>query len=182
MTRRRPEISRAKRLQQPPAACGAGHPDQAGKTVLLGLGNDILRDDAIGLRVVGEVRRRLAGRRDIAVVETGEMGLGLLDFVAGCRTLVVVDAVQTGRAPPGFVHELAGRDINSIPSVAPHGVGLGEVLALGRELGFCVPDQVKIFAIEVADPFTVSAELTPELRAALPGIVERVMHALAPPV
>lgn len=148
---------------------------------MLGLGNDLLRDDAVGLRVAAEVRRRLLGRRDLTVVETGEMGLSLLDFVADCRTLIVVDAVQTGRAPPGFVHELDGNELQSVPSVAPHGVGLGEVLALGRALGSPVPERVKILAIEVADPFTVSTELTPELRAALPGIVERVICALPLP-
>jgi hydrogenase maturation protease len=148
------------------------------KTLLLGLGNDILSDDAIGLSVAAEVRRRLQDRPDITVVETGERGLSLLDFVADCHTLVVVDAVQTGSAPPGFVHELNGYDLAAVPTVAPHCVGLGEVLALGRLLGVSVPRSVKLIAIEVADALTMSTEMTPALRAALPAIVERVLQAL----
>jgi hypothetical protein len=66
-----------------------------------------------------------------------------------------------------------------VPSVAPHCVGLGEVFALGRRLGVSVPRSAKIIAIEVADPFRMSTELTPALRAALPAIVERVLQALA---
>jgi Ni,Fe-hydrogenase maturation factor len=62
--------------------------------------------------------------------------------------------------------------------VSPHFLGIGETLALGKELGLSVPSEVKIFAIEVEDPFTVGTRLTPAVAAALPGIVERVARAV----
>jgi hypothetical protein len=57
-------------------------------------------------------------------------------------------------------------------------VGVGETLALGRQLGLAMPEQVKIFAIEVEDPFTLGTDLTPALQSALPGIVERIAAAV----
>jgi hypothetical protein len=42
-----------------------------------------------------------------------------------------------------------------------------------------MPEQVKIFAIEVADPFTLGTEMTPALQAALPGIVDRIRGFIA---
>jgi hydrogenase maturation protease len=148
------------------------------QTLLLGLGNDILSDDAIGLRVVAAVGERLAGREDVTVSQSAEMGLALLDLIVGFDTLVLVDAVQTREAEPGFVHELDGADLKTLPAISPHFLGVGEVLALGRELGLRVPNRVRIFAIEVADPFTVGTALTPALEAALPGLVERVLAAV----
>ena len=41
-----------------------------------------------------------------------------------------------------------------------------------------MPPAVKVFAIEVQDPLTLSEEMTPLLPQALPGIVERVAAAL----
>ena len=41
-----------------------------------------------------------------------------------------------------------------------------------------MPEQVKIFAIEVEDPFTLGTDLTPALQSALPGIVERIAAAV----
>jgi hydrogenase maturation protease len=145
------------------------------KVLLLGLGNDLLTDDAVGLRVAYEVRQRLTDHQSIAVTETAEMGLALLDLVVGYETLIIVDAIQTNIAPPGFVHELEGADLNHLPAVSPHFLGIGELLALGRELGLTVPTRVKIFAIETQDPFTVGTQMTPQLKAALPLIVDQVL-------
>ena len=135
-------------------------------------------DDAIGLLVVREIRRRLAGHADIDVSESCEMGLALLDHIIGYQRLMIVDAIQTGRVPPGSIHELDGQDLKLLPVASPHFAGVGEMIALGRELGLPVPEQVKIFAIEVADPFAITTEMTPALRNALPSIIERVMQTL----
>ena len=106
------------------------------------------------------------------------MGLSLLDLVAGFDVVMVVDAVQTGQSPPGFVHELDDARLPSVPAISPHFLGIGEALALGRKLGVPVPRQALIFAIEVQDPFTVGTRLTPALAAALPRIVERIASRL----
>jgi hypothetical protein len=43
-----------------------------------------------------------------------------------------------------------------------------------------MPEQVRIFAIEVGHPFTLGTALSPALQAALPGIVTRICTALQP--
>jgi len=144
------------------------------KVLLLGLGNDILTDDSIGLRVAAGLREQFSGREGVTILQTTEMGLALLDIVADCSDLVLVDAVQTHKEAPGFVHELEERDLQPLSNCSPHFLGVGETLALGRKLGISVPVRVKIFAVEAADPFTVSQRLTPSLEAALPAIIERV--------
>ena len=148
------------------------------KTLLLGLGNDLLTDDAVGLHVAAALRERFAGREGLTVLSSSEMGLSLLDLVAGFDVVMVVDAVQTGQSPPGFVHELDDASLPSVPAISPHFLGIGEALALGRKLGVPVPRQALIFAIEVQDPFTVGTRLTPALAAALPRIVERIASRL----
>lgn len=146
--------------------------------LLLGLGNDILSDDAIGLRVVREVRRRVDGTAGVEVVETEEMGLALLDFIIGYRDVVIVDAAQTGKAEPGFVHELGVSDLKCLRAGAPHSLGLGEAIGLGRALGMHVPQRVKILAVEVEDAGTLGTQLTLPLQAAFPQIVGQVLEKL----
>ena len=148
------------------------------KSVLvLGLGNDILSDDAVGLHVTREVRDRLSPEDDIEAIETGEMGLSLLDFMVGYRDLVLVDSVQTGKAKPGHLHVFEGDALKILPRISPHFLGVGEILELGRQLGLSVPDRVRIFAIEVEDPFTLGEEMTPAVRGAQPLAVDRVLAA-----
>jgi hydrogenase maturation protease len=144
------------------------------RILVLGLGNDILTDDAVGLRVVEATRELLAGEPDIEVKTTTEMGLALLDEIAGREAVVLVDSVQTGKERPGHVHELSAEDLSSVLSTSPHFLGIGETLALGRMLGLDMPRHVRIFAIEVADPFTLGTTMAPEVEQAVAPAAARV--------
>lgn len=132
----------------------------------------------MGLHVAREVRRQLGAVEDVEVAETSEMGLALLDHILGFRDVVLVDAVQTGQAPPGCVHELSADDLQALPAVSPHFLGVGETLALAKQLGLAAPQRVHILAVEVEDPFTMGTELTPALQAALPAIVARALEVV----
>ena len=156
---------------------GAGLSDcehPVARVLVLGLGNDLLTDDAVGLHVAGAVREKLAGAPGITVRETTEMGLALLDEIAGHHALVLVDAIETGVAPPGFIHEIELECLAGRHNGGPHFVGVGETLALGRKLGLAVPERGRIFAIEVADPFTLGTVLTPAVADAVGRAVERI--------
>jgi hydrogenase maturation protease len=144
------------------------------KVLLLGLGNDILTDDAIGLRVVRQLQSEFAGHEAVEVRETAEMGLALLDFLTGYSAVVIVDAIQTGKAPTGFIHEVDASSLRRLTGATPHFLGVGETLALGHQLGLPMPTLVKILAVEVEDPLTLGTEMTPALQVAFPSIVQRV--------
>ncbi len=148
------------------------------RVLLLGLGNDLLTDDAVGLHLAREVRQRLAQSCPLHIDEVSEMGLSLLDYVVGYDELVLLDAVQTGLVPPGFLHEFGSGQLERLPTRTPHAFGLGEVLAFGQQVGLAVPKRVRILAVEVQDPFTVGTEMTPGLRQAMPGLVDQVFEAL----
>jgi hydrogenase maturation protease len=148
------------------------------QVLVLGLGNDILTDDAIGLNAVRQLRQELAGDARIEVRETMEMGLALLDFMVGYRAVVIVDSIQTGSAPAGTIHEVDAAGLKQLTGRTPHFLGVGETLALGRELGLAMPAEVRIFAVEVEDPFTLGTEMTSTLQEVVPAVVERVARTV----
>jgi len=144
------------------------------KVLVLGLGNDILTDDAVGLHIVHIVRERLAGQPDIEVKATTEMGLALLDEIVDRESLVLVDSVQTGKVPPGHIHEVGPEDLGKVFTTSPHFLGVGETLSLAKMLGLAMPRHIRIFAIEVTDPFTLSTRLTPAVEQAIASATDRV--------
>lgn len=148
----------------------------ATKVLVLGLGNDILTDDMVGLLVAREVGARLAHEPGIAVRETTEMGLTLLDEIVDCASLVLVDAVQTGGSPIGHIHEIEADELPQVTATSPHFVGVGETLAMGRTLGLAMPERVCIFAVEVEDPYTLGLAPTPAVAEAIPVAVERIVE------
>jgi len=140
---------------------------------VLGLGNEILADDAFGILAA----RRLAELfppDQVDVVSSSESGLHLLDYVTGVRRLVVIDTMETGRTAPGELLVVREQDVRSTPGVAPHGLGLFEALALGRKLGFDVAEEVTIIAVEAADCLTLGGDMHPAVAAALPRVVAMV--------
>ncbi len=147
------------------------------RTLIFGLGNPIMRDDAVGLIVAREVHRRV-GSDGIDLVEASVAGLGVLDIIAGYDKVVVIDAIQTRAGRVGDVYLLQPDDVISTPRLAsPHDVDFGLALQLGRHLEQEMPEEVKIYAIEVADPRTFSEELTPEVAARVPAIVQRIIES-----
>ena len=64
------------------------------KTLVLGLGNPILSDDGVGLRVARAVESQLS-QQEITVMETSMGGLSLLDLLTGYDRAIIIDAIQT---------------------------------------------------------------------------------------
>ena len=149
--------------------------DLGSKILILGLGNDILTDDAVGLHVVRRLREQLASDPRVEVRETMEMGLALLDFLVGRRAVILVDSIQTGRVPPGTIHEVDGNGLKQLTGRTPHFLGVGETLALGRRLDLPMPEHVRILAVEVEDPFTLGTEMTPVVAEAVPKVLTRLL-------
>ena len=136
---------------------------------VLGLGNDLLADDALGVLAARELRLRLD--RAIDVVDTIETGFGLMDHLLGCDRMIVIDAIRTGEHPPGTVLTLEEGDVQGVPGSSPHYVGLFETLAAGRALRLDVPAQLVILAVEVDDCTTVGGKMHPAVGRAVDEVV-----------
>ena len=75
------------------------------RAVVIGIGNQLRRDDGIGPAVAAHIQRReIPG---IRVVITHGEPMGLLDAWAGVRLAVVIDAVATGPCTPGRWRRIA---------------------------------------------------------------------------
>jgi hydrogenase maturation protease len=144
------------------------------RTLVLGVGNSILSDDAVGLVVARRLEERFGGRGDTDFGYNEEAGFTLLEESLGYDRLVVIDSILTG-SPAGTVHRLDLGDLGrSIHSNSPHGMNLATVMALGKTQAMDVPDDVRIYAIEVIDTLTFGEDLTPELKERVDSVVAEI--------
>jgi hydrogenase maturation protease len=148
-------------------------------TLIIGLGNPLLRDDAVGLRVARQVAAALGGREDVEVVEEACGGLRLMERMVGFDRAILIDALRSGR-PPGTVLTLDPRDMHTQHSASSHDVSLPTALALGRRTGARLPadDQLSVIAIEAEDVETFGEEMTAAVEAAVPHAAARVLTVL----
>jgi len=148
------------------------------KTVVLGLGNPILSDDGVGIRIARRLEDRV-DQREVTVVEASLAGLSILDLLAGYDRAIIVDAIQTVGGRVGQVYRLSPDVLDTTRHAAsPHDIDVGTALELGSRLGLALPKEMVIFGVEVADVGTFSEECTAEVREAIPICVGMIIEEL----
>ena len=141
--------------------------------VILGLGNELLGDDGIGL-LAAEALRPFENR-ETEVRTTAQSGLYLLEHLQGFDDAIVIDSVIGDR--PGTVRELRDSEARPVPVPSAHYAGLPEALALARVSGLNVPRRLRIFGVEIGESQSIGAAPSPAVAAALPSILATVTEA-----
>ncbi len=155
--------------------------EQAGPTTLVvGLGNPILGDDGVGWRVAESLRADLDDP-DVEVLCLSLGGMALMEHLAGYRRCLIVDAVVSG-AEIGAVQrmtaaEMADRSSHHTASV--HDLSLTSALALGRQLGVYLPDEIQVIGIEAAPEFEFGETLSAAVARAIPEATRQIQAWLA---
>ncbi|HUX06090.1 MAG TPA: hydrogenase maturation protease [Acidobacteriota bacterium] len=149
------------------------------KTLVLGLGNRLLSDDAVGLLVAQEVRLAAAGNPDIDV-RCGEVaGFRLVDMIAGYDKAIVVDAIISDRAPAGQCYWLDLAELrHPLKNLSNHNIHLADALDLGKGLGLKMPKEIKVLAVEVEDCYTLAERIGAVASAAVQGATAMVLEEL----
>jgi hydrogenase maturation protease len=149
------------------------------KTIIIGMGNTIMSDDGVGIRVARILKERLSNYPGIEVQETPLAGMNLVPMLEGFDRAVVIDAVETTNSVPGTLHKF---DLNDLAAtlhiISPHGTNLYTAVALGRRCGLQMPRSVMIFAIEIENTTTFSSECTPAVECRIAAIADEIMSDL----
>ena len=149
------------------------------RIAVLGIGNILMGDDAAGPHVVEVLEAAYAFPPDVAVIEAGTPGLDLTSVLHGVETLLVVDSVHA-KAPPGTIRVYdRAKLLERSPALAmsPHEPGLREAL-LTMDFHGGGPREVWLVGV-VPGQVRTGIGLTPEVRAAIPRLVDEVVARLA---
>ena len=156
------------------------------ETIIIGIGNPVLTDDSVGLKIAGclagpAARPARRGRH----ASCAAAACGLMEAMAGHDRAIIIDAIDRRRGQPGNgLRVRPGR-----PSRRP-GIPAPAMTAacrwrseLGEAVGLRLPRDVRIWAVEAGDVSTFSEDLTPEVRtggAAGSGGVVRDLESIQP--
>ena len=125
------------------------------RTLLLGMGNPILSDDAIGVRLAADFKAATSSQREFDIVEECSVGgINLLDLLSGYQRVVVLDSLQTSGGTPGACHRFTAEALRETVHLTNiHDANFATALEFGRHLGLPVPDddEIHIFAVEIED-------------------------------
>ena len=147
------------------------------RCTVLGIGNILLTDDGVGVRVIEKLREHFEFDENISIIDGGVMGVNLVGVISEADHVLVADAVNKG-GKPGALYRLEGDAIPKYFSAKTslHQVGFPEIMATCQILGH-IPDIV-VFGVEPADIETCSQNLTPAVRAGVNDLISMILAEL----
>jgi hydrogenase maturation protease len=145
--------------------------------LVLGIGNLLLGDEAIGVRIVEALEQRYLLPSHVEVLDGGTSGMDLLDVMANRDHLIVADAVLSGDEP-GSVVVLRDDEIPAMftRKVSPHQLGLADVLMALRLTGE-FPTRLTLVGV-VPQTLEPGIALSPVVRQAIEPALQQIMAAL----
>ena len=154
------------------------------KTAVIGIGNSILSDDGVGIKAVKVLEsiykaKHKGGSEVTEFIEVSTGGINLMEYMAGFRKAVIIDAIVTGRHKAGTVFKFIYPDIPfTRNTVSTHDVDMPAALEMGRYLGISLPSEIIIFAVEAKDTVNFGENLTEEVESALINVVNEIKSML----
>lgn len=144
---------------------------------VLGLGNILLRDEGLGVRVVERLSARYAFDDNVELLDGGVLGMRLIGIVSACDVLIVTDAICNGEAP-GTLYRLEGDQVprRVLAKHSLHQLDFPEVLAICETIDHR-PETV-ILGMEPEDTTTMEVALTPTVAGNLDRLEEMVLAEL----
>lgn len=136
------------------------------KVLILGIGNELLGDDGVGIRIA-----RYFEKIDIHLFDVQYAGIGgfhLFDYIKGYEKVIIVDAFEKNY-PSYELYKVETFNKNEIIDQSliynSHDVSLGMGLQLAEEISpDLIPEEIKFVAVEIPFQTTYSNRLTKQTK------------------
>ena len=148
------------------------------RILVLGVGNILLSDEGIGVRVIEALEQRYVMPEGVEVLDGGTAGMELLEAMANRTHLIIVDAIVSRKSEPGALLLLRDEEVPVLfnNKISPHQLGLSDVLSALRFTGE-FPDKITLVGVS---PHSLEPNigLTPTVEASLEPALQAVLAAL----
>lgn len=149
----------------------------AAKTLVLGVGNLLLSDEGVGVRVIERLAAAYELPQDVQILDGGTLGLDLLYYLEGVENLLMIDAVEMGKEP-GTLLRLEGDDVPAFLSLkmSPHQIGIPDML-FAAKLKDLYPRNVVLWGVQPG-VLDTGLELSPAVAPQVDVLVNKVVEEL----
>jgi hydrogenase maturation protease len=141
--------------------------------LVLGIGNDILKDDGIGIKLVNDLRL-MDFPAGIRFETTLLGGLETLEIIKGYDKVIIVDAIKTENGIPGEIRSYNPSFFrNTLHLSNLHDINFLTSLELAKKIGIDVTEDITIITIEILEDREFGITFSPEIEEKYPEILEK---------
>jgi hydrogenase maturation protease len=148
------------------------------KTVVLGTGNELFKDEGVGVHVARILQTKLPpSSSDVEVIDGGTSP-DIWSLIDGADKLIIIDAVRGG-CEPGTIYRFTPQQIVAETGIitSVHQMGILENLSLIELVG-SKPGETIIIGVEPKE-LEPGLELSPELQKRMPKIIQTVLEEIS---
>jgi len=147
--------------------------------LVLGIGNPLMLDEGIGVRVLDELLKHYTFAEGTELVDAGTMGLGMISMFRGRDFMLIIDAIDGTGHPAGTVVRVSPEDFS--PNQVFHGlhdVRFVDVLSSARLIGIEVDAECVGIQVENMSPVELTVGLSEPVEASVTRAVAAALTLL----
>ncbi len=144
---------------------------------IVGIGNLLMGDDGVGVRVLEVLRQNYEFPPEVKLLDGGTKSIELLPYLEDARKVIFIDAVDVGQAP-GTVFDVSGSEVAEYfqNKLSVHQIGLPDLIG-AMYLRGTVPEEMVLVGVQPS--YTdLQWGLTEEVQKAVQRAAERVVEIL----
>ena len=146
--------------------------------LILGLGNEILSDDGIGIRLISEFMKIYCSPV-IHFQSSSKGGMEIIEIMTGYSQVIIIDAIKTKNGKPGTVYHLTPADFSDTSNISSfHDISFLTALKFAELVDIKIPKKIHILAIEIVEDMVFSDRFSPVINNKYNQIKRRIGYWL----
>lgn len=152
------------------------------KTAIMGFGNPVRSDDAIGIYVIEQLREKLPESEDISIFDMGTAAFEVLFGLKGHDKIILVDGVLNSNEPVGTLFKVPAQDVLRAPQDDPlvflHGMKWDQALSYTKKiLQDEYPDDIQVYLVTIENT-KLEVDLSKVVQDAGDKVVQHIFEDL----
>lgn len=124
------------------------------KTAIMGFGNPVRSDDAVGIYVIEQLRKRLQESENISIFDMGTAAFEVLFGLKGHARIILIDAVLHSGEAVGTLFRVPAEEVLKAPQDDPmvflHGMKWDQALSYAKKiLGDEYPEDIQVYLVAI---------------------------------
>ena len=154
------------------------------KTAIMGFGNPVRSDDAVGIYVIEELQKTFGNTDVVSIFDMGTAAFEVLFKLKGHHKIIMVDAVINTNEPVGTLFKVPAEEVLRAPQDDPlvflHGMKWDQALSYAKKiLGDDYPDDISVYLIAI-DNTKLEVDLSEVVKQAGDKVVGHILEELQP--
>ena len=150
------------------------------KTAILGFGNPVRSDDAIGVEVIKSLEKHLNNDEDVTLFDMGTSAFEVLFKLKGHDKIIMVDAVINSGHEVGSVFKVPAMELAAEPEEDPmvflHSMKWDQALSYARKImREEFPTDIEVYLIAVEDT-RLEIQLSDSVKEAGEKVVQKILE------